>query len=96
MKKSTKNDPNKKRKTTTVKKAPMITGIGGHLERREMASRKYNSDMDALTSANMKKKNTSKLYAPIAGSTDPMKKQNKRGKLVPTKMAKQIKRKSKK
>jgi hypothetical protein len=93
-----------KKQTPAPKKRPAVpakmTSKGSLYEQKTEAYNKMDASREKtkaeMEAKGMIKKNTSKDYALIPGSTDPFKRQNKKGNLVPTKMAKEMAKKKKK
>ena len=93
-----------KKQTPAPKKRPAVpakmTSKGSLYEQKTEAYNKMDASREKtkaeMEAKGMVKKNTSKDYALIPGSTDPFKRQDKKGNLVPTKMAKEMAKKKKK
>jgi hypothetical protein len=87
-----------KKQTPAPKKRPAVpakmTSKGSLYEQKTEAYNKMDASKQnvkaRMESSGMQKKDVSKDYALIPGSTDPFKRQNKKGNLVPTKMAKEM------
>ena len=84
------------KRASAPKKMATDNGIGIKLAVNEMADRKLQKGKAEMEAKSMVKKSTSKDYALTPGSTDPFKRQDKKGNLVPTKMAKEMAKKKKK
>ncbi len=92
-----------KKQTPAPKRTPApakMTPKGSLYEQKQEAYNKMDASKQnvkaRMESSGMQKKDVSKGYALTPGSTDPFKRQNKKGNLVPTKMAKEMAKNKKK
>jgi len=93
MKKQT---PAPKKRPAAPAKMPTDSGIGIRLQIREMSQNNVAKGMDAMEKKSMVKKSTKNDFALAPGSTDPFKRQNKKGDLVQTKLSKSLNKNIKK
>ena len=93
-----------KKQTPAPKKRPaapakMVSKGSLYEQKQEAYNRMDDSKQNVkakMESSGMQKKDLSKGYALKAGSTDPFKRQDKKGNLVPTKMSKEMAKNKKK